>query len=46
MCEHFIGPHPDDEDFEDGEGMCPFTSVYTNAFDSVCGEELLFEEYR
>ena len=46
MCQHFQGPHPDDEDFEDGEGMCPYMSIYTNALDKVCGEEFLFNDYK
>lgn len=46
MCQHFQGSHPDDEDFENGEGMCPHTSVYTNVLDEVCGEEILFDEYK
>lgn len=46
MCQHYTGSLPDEDDFNTGEGMCPFTSVYTNAYDKVCGKEILFEEYK
>ena len=46
MCEHFVGSLPGEDDYEDGNGMCPYTSVYTNAYDKVCGKEQLFEDYK
>lgn len=46
MCQYYVGPLPNENDFDTGEGMCPFTSVYTNAYDEVCGKEILFDEYK
>ena len=45
MCQHYVGSLPGEDDFDTGEAMCPFTSVYTNAYNEVCGEEILFDEY-
>ena len=44
QCQRFEGPRDEEEWEEEGtEGMCPFLSIYTDAFDDACDEFLDYD---